>query len=753
MKATKVNLWIIAAGLAVICAVPLVVGSGYLFPYIFPKNLIFRIVTEIIFLAYLLLAYRDKNYRLKLSWVHIIFFLFVLASFASSIFGPNFYLSFWGDIERSEGLITWLHLVMLFVVVTGTLKHKKEWLMLLDVFVVLSVPIMTVGLLQWQGVEWIANTTGDRISSTVGNAAFFAGYLIFVLGFALYLFFQRTNLLARIYYGLVSFWAVAMILLSGTRGAVLALLAAGFLSLLTIIVYSQSKKIKIGFSVGTIIIVLFLAWVVTFGSSSALVQQSNVLNRLSGLSVKSRTAQTRLWTWGSAWKGFLDRPILGYGNENFTVPFDKYFDPRIIEDEGSVIWFDRAHNIVFDRLIPGGLIGFGLYAILLGYAFFIIWRKHKAEDGHPEIVLFILLVAYVVQNLFVFDSISTFIPWIFILSWVAYYSPKFEYTISKEIHLGVLAIFFLVFVFSFNAVNLKPAKAVKLSAKALRSVTPYDYRETIDNFNQALNLQSYASQEIRVQMVNTMNPVVANGSSSDREIANLAADLEQLTDEQLAENDVMVRNYKLAIEALDTGSRFAAYRLDKAIDLANKAIALSPKRIPLYYDLGLLHIKKALDFKDSGDLDLAAAEFQLAEKAQLEAIALNPPVVESHVGLVALYIAEGNDDRAIQALADLEGNETIGDNYPQPRHLLALGQWSEQLAAYRWIKKFYQDLLEFEPRNVNYMVKLATAHAFLGEDEEAISLAEHIAAYNLEPYVTQSQKFIEQVKNGFFKAL
>ena len=53
-------------------------------------------------------------------------------------------------------------------------------------------------------------------------------------------------------------------------------------------------------------------------------------------------AQTRFWAWGSAWRGFLERPILGWGPENFSTVFDKHFDARFfVPGKATETWFDR----------------------------------------------------------------------------------------------------------------------------------------------------------------------------------------------------------------------------------------------------------------------------------------------------------------------------------------------------------------------------------------------------------------------------
>jgi hypothetical protein len=51
-----------------------------------------------------------------------------------------------------------------------------------------------------------------------------------------------------------------------------------------------------------------------------------------------------------ALKGIAERPVLGWGQENFNYVFNKYYNPQMF---GQEEWFDRTHNVVLDWLIAG----------------------------------------------------------------------------------------------------------------------------------------------------------------------------------------------------------------------------------------------------------------------------------------------------------------------------------------------------------------------------------------------------------------
>ena len=112
----KISLWVIYIGTAICLAVPLFVDNGFFFPFITTKILMFRIAVQIMLLAYLILNMVSGEYRPRFSKLGLLLGLFILIAAISSALGGNFYSSFWGDIERAEGLILWLHLFVLFVI-------------------------------------------------------------------------------------------------------------------------------------------------------------------------------------------------------------------------------------------------------------------------------------------------------------------------------------------------------------------------------------------------------------------------------------------------------------------------------------------------------------------------------------------------------------------------------------------------------------------------------------------------------------
>jgi hypothetical protein len=105
-----------------------------------------------------------------------------------------------------------------------------------------------------------------------------------------------------------------------------------------------------------------------------------------------------------------ERPLVGYGPENFPRAVQTYFEPQLLsKDQGFEIWADKAHNIYYDTGVAGGYPAIVLYVAFL-VSIVVAIRMIYQKDGlsRSQAGMFVgLVVAYVFQNLFVFDSIAS----------------------------------------------------------------------------------------------------------------------------------------------------------------------------------------------------------------------------------------------------------------------------------------------------------------------------------------------------------
>ena len=287
----KICLAVIFVGIIFTLFLPLAINSSFLFPFIFTKVVIFRIVVAVMLLAYLFLVYLNTGYRPKINFVLLSIIIFIVGIFISSLVGLDFNLSFWGDIERGEGLILWLHLLIYFVILTSVL-NRKTWFYLINFSLVASLLLALFAIGQRFEASFLVNDGGERIGATIGNAAFLAVYMMFQMAFAAYLMLvSKSKTLRGCYLCLLLIFGYVVIE-TKTRGAFLGLLAGFFVAGGLVLYKFKSKVVKI--SIGVICLLVLLGGsFIYINKNSSWVKNNATLDRLASISLKERTAQTR----------------------------------------------------------------------------------------------------------------------------------------------------------------------------------------------------------------------------------------------------------------------------------------------------------------------------------------------------------------------------------------------------------------------------------------------------------------------------
>jgi hypothetical protein len=153
---------------------PLIISPfGAFFISVYPKTLFFRLIIEIAFLLYIFLLFKNKNYLPKFSFISFFISLYFFILLISSVFGFNLGRSFWGNMERWEGLILQLHLLLFFFIITAVLR-QKHWVEIFKFAVCVSAGVSISGILQKISFFKFLNRVDDlRISGTILNPDFF----------------------------------------------------------------------------------------------------------------------------------------------------------------------------------------------------------------------------------------------------------------------------------------------------------------------------------------------------------------------------------------------------------------------------------------------------------------------------------------------------------------------------------------------------------------------------------------------------
>lgn len=390
-------------GLFAIPFLTLYVENDFFFPYITGKNFAFRIIVEIVLGLWVILALYNPIYRPKFSWILGTFGIFIIVMLAATLQAEHVATALWSNYERMDGYVTIAHVLMYFVVLGSMLTTPKAWSYFLHTSVVVAGFVALKGLSQLSG-------SVTRVDSTLGNAAYMAVYMLFHIFFLLYLYLQTRVTPYRIVYALLAVLFIFVLLQTGTRGTAIGLIT-GSVSMVAYIALFGGRFQKVQrYALGALVTIIVLTAGFFAARDTALIQGTPALARIASIDLGTDLS-IRTIIWGMSVEGIKERPLLGWGQGNFNYVFNAQYDPRLYAQEQ---WFDRVHNIVFDWLIAGGIIGLiSYFSIFASLFYYLVIKPIRQPDQALTVlergVLVGLIVGYVTHNLVVFDNIVSYI--------------------------------------------------------------------------------------------------------------------------------------------------------------------------------------------------------------------------------------------------------------------------------------------------------------------------------------------------------
>lgn len=385
---------------------PLVFIPIVIFPFVFSKLIAFQILIGLTFPAYLALAWMEPAYRPPKSALYIAVAAYFGALLLSVIFSVDPHRSWWGNQERMNGMFTLLHFFAWLTMAIGLMKKWDSWKKLLNYEVVLSVFMAIVAIMQRINPDLLTFHAAERVGGLLDNPIYMGAYQIFNLSFIALLFLKTKNKAVRAWYGIAALIDLAAFFLTQSRGALFGLLATVGVFAVYYTLFSPSKKARLVMIGGAIGVFGLYALAFIFRASS-FVASNSILSRLTNLQA---TTETRLIAWEIAWKGFLERPLTGWGFDAFYILFNSKYNPRSLEFGYYETWFDRAHNTIMDTIAMTGLFGLITYLAIFVVLIVLVWRAHRRKwiDLPIAAILVALPVGYFLQNLFVFDHPAAF---------------------------------------------------------------------------------------------------------------------------------------------------------------------------------------------------------------------------------------------------------------------------------------------------------------------------------------------------------
>ena len=727
------NKWLfytIIAGLFVLPVAPLIVSSSFLFPFITGKAFFFRLITSVIFAAWLLLALREPDYRPRRTPINYALGAFGVVVILATIFSVDPLKSFWSNFERMDGLLSYLHLIAFYFVISSTLKSSKIWRYLLQTSVAVSVVISGWGLVQLAGWATI-NQGGVRLDATLGNATYLAVYLLIHLFIVSWLWITKPAKAKwqNYLYGAIVLLELFILYHTATRGAILGLLVGAVLAALIVAWRSTGKTRRLALTPIIAVIVLAVGFLAI--KNTSLVQNSPVLSRFANISWTETTTQSRLIIWQMSLQGFKEHPILGWGPENYNLVFNKYYNPALFRNEP---WFDRSHDVFFDWLINAGLLGLLSYLAIFGTAFWALWRELKNKNNLALASIFAgFLVAYFIHNVFVFDNLISYLGFFTLLAFINYTAwPNAKPLIDDRFKLnssstttvasGLVLIGLVVGTYYFD---FRPMGEASLIIKALSPIegnyTPDQVAEQrLAMFDQASSYTYLGRGEAREQFLQAAFQAYSDSNLSTQSRQNFVNAAIRQMQQQVADTPLDARPPFFLGNFLNA---FGAYK--EALPFLEQAAKLSPAKNSILFELGTAYIKTGQvdkGLKILADVSAAAPDYNEARNVYAAALVGLGRLAEAKAILVKAYGTDVVDDNhLLNAYVQAGLNDKV------------LGIWELKVKA--------------DPTNADNYLSLAAAYLNIGRRDLAITQIEQ--AIKVNPSIkAKGEYFINEIRAG-----
>lgn len=397
------------------------------------------------------------NLSLNINKTHIVVLIFFFIYLAAAVFSQDKNGSFWGWPRLvSESFFTLIGLAVLYFIISNIFSKKEIFISIIVLASSFLLSVLT-GFLQTLGIfampfDFAKNTSFNTLGS-VGGLAFFAAVFIPLLmslmissgGKWLKIVFGGGTVLTLIFLVFINYYLVWWLVLTGSALFILfGMLKRDILDLRWL-------------SAAMFFLVLALFFIIL--NPQLVLGQRSVevfLNQRTTLDIAAKTIK--------------ESPILGSGPGTFVYDFSKYKSTNFNQGQLWNIIFSRGSSKALNIVATTGILGAVSFLILIGAALFygakfILLQKHgrqaTAEEKSFNILAGGVLAAFMVQTIgyFLYNSNLSleFLYFFLIASAVGLSATErknFSLDPSSLLNLAVTFIFTIVFIFGLGLLIL-----------------------------------------------------------------------------------------------------------------------------------------------------------------------------------------------------------------------------------------------------------------------------------------------------------
>lgn len=480
------------------------------------------------------------------------------------------------------------------------------------------------------------------------------------------------------------------------------------------------------------------------GKLPAKITQIQFVQRLISipLSLETTAENSRILSWQAGFDGFKEKPIWGWGLENYSLSFNKYIKADYFTNYyyANSMQFDKAHNKFFEVLTETGLLGLTAYLFIFADAIILLFKKRnkareRGKDGQLPAqisklktinrsttnlnwLLISLLLAYFVQNLFTFDTPVSYLLFFLSLSFISFKIKDDNQSADKinksrlagwqfiGLFLLIIAIPWLIYIGA-----LKPYFASRQSIIARAAlIDPKTENLSLSYYQRAVGYHTFVSREATYQVCREL---IQKASQPDfkfndyfKEYTELCVkNIEPRTNKKIFHFEEVLLIGKL----YSLLSRWDSSYLDKAETVLRPAMLAAPLRSQIYSDLGLILLQKQ-------NYPEALLNFN-------KALELKGNESYNYWQIALVYLGQKNFKSALEFI---EKAKIAGYNYNNLSDLATIGFIYSQLADWEQALAYYQNASTLDPKNIEILGSIALVYKEKGDRAAARVAANQI---------------------------
>ena len=435
--------------LGLLLLTPFVVTPGTIFPFVVGKALWSRSLIEVAFALWAMLALMHPGYRPPRSWLLVLLVAGYCATLLSAAFGVNPRHSLWSDYERMQGLVDRVHWVALAVVLASVLRTPRAWRAVFAANLAAGAATACIVIARALDIEVpyygaLPEISPTRFGGPFGNPGYLSIYMlvnmVLAAGFAARAWAtpappgaagdRRAGVLL---WAIVAALHFAGVVLAGSVGGFAGLIAATGFAALGFAWLGRGRgrlaALALFAVLATACTVLGTRFVdpgrtatIALDRAEATWPGGAAVRYLGGVHLQRPSVQSRLAAWEAGWAGFTERPLLGWGPDNFDTVFGLFGSGYAATAEPH----DRAHSVLIERAVTTGVAGLATWLALWGGALVVlVLAARRAPPPERALTMFVAaaLAGHLIQLQFLFDTAAGTLVSTVLLAYAARLEP------------------------------------------------------------------------------------------------------------------------------------------------------------------------------------------------------------------------------------------------------------------------------------------------------------------------------------------